>query len=178
MVTCFHHKATSRFQLSFSATDGTDCFTDHFLCSNRLLSVSYSYLCVRQRPQCPCITCSVWSIAQHVCIDNSSWGHFRTTFSPLPPLVFVTVNSSQRRTFQCHLPLTSPWDNTSSTNDDPLCLTSVNSCYAWSPHGTTSMLWVLYSEPCANKFLFCTPTKLIHVHVGSQNVLCSHETCQ
>ena len=49
-------------------------------------------------PQSPCISRSgaviLWSTALCVCINDSQRGHSHTSFSPpLPPLVFVTVNS-------------------------------------------------------------------------------------
>ena len=80
--------------------------------------------------------------AQRACIDNSQWGHSYHSLCLLQ-------STLQHRTFQCHLPFNIRYHGTfSSTTGHPLRLTCLNSCYDWSPHGTTSVLWVLYSEPC------------------------------
>ena len=88
--------------------------------------------------RCLCITCSVSLMWVHstVCMHrhNSQWDCSHTTFSP-PPLL---VNSSAS-----YLPMPSTVNITvGQYHDHPLRLTVVNSCYAWSPHETTSMLCV------------------------------------
>ena len=54
--------------------------------------------------------------------------------------------------------------------DHPLRLTGVKLLLCVVSTWTTSMLWVLYSEPCIYNFLFWTPTKLVHVHVDNTPV--------
>ena len=105
----FPTKLLCRFQLSFSATDDTDCSTDHFVRCSRLLSVSYPYLRVRQTPRCLFITCSVslrWSTAQCACIDTTVSGVVPTPHSRRRRSLFLLQSSLRCRTFQYHLPST------------------------------------------------------------------------
>ena len=53
-------------------------------------------------------------------------------------------------------------------SDHPLRLTGINSCFVWSPHGTTSTLC------CTVDHAYSTLPYTIHVHVGSQNMLHVH----
>ena len=141
------------YVLFFSVTDDTNSSTDHFVRCDRLLnSVHYPYLRVRQSPRCPCITCSVVIIygPQHsVCASTTVTPTLAAAtaflcYSQLSSAVFPSITLSVNIT----LGKLSKFYNWS-----PLIhLTSVYSCFAWSPHGTISTPWVLvwlYDDPYA-----------------------------